>query len=392
MLKRHLFFDRAHYSADESDKGFSCGMQVFEIRSSNRFGTMAFFNKSSAALLFMFVVLAYGAMLVAQQEKADVPFLYPDPRTVGVIPYVMDGHPPVPVTPNRYAGISEQEREQRILWDQCAEQEGFPKYEQPPCPLCLDDPTTPCKTCKMCLAGFPCEKTLCRHCVQPRSKNMGNSCDLTAGDEPCGTCDACREHRSDPCEHANNGYGPLGEFNPYKEVPFLAVIPRPIVDTFNNGARKFPVYYNPAPYYRPHWNPSTFAAYARPFTFRYSCSLCFQDPCGCNQPGMAGQVPYAYTCKFCNRNPCACTAEICNVTKPLDPAGVTAALAKLKEETTELRPVPIRDILTSTTETVPLETVLGGGGVRTDSLIDDNVPVIEPNRPMQRPSLEMPAP
>ncbi len=164
---------------------------------------------------------------------------------------------------------------------------------------------------------------------------MGNSCDLSAGDEPCGTCDACREHRSDPCEHADNGYGPRGEFNPYKERRFMSVIPRPILDTYNNGARKFPVYYNPAPYYRPHWNPSLYAGYNRPFSFRWSCPLCFKNPCECNRPGYAGQVPYAYTCKFCNRNPCACTAEICDVTKPLDPAGISKSLADMRRESTQ---------------------------------------------------------
>jgi hypothetical protein len=353
---------------------------------------MSFFKKNSIiAVLFLFAVLTYSAVLIAQQQEAVVPFLYPDPRTVGVIPYIMQGEPPYPVTDDRYAGISEEERMQRILWDQCADQEGLPKYVQPPCPLCLNDPITPCKTCKMCLAGFPCEKTLCRHCVQPRSKNMGNSCDLTAGDEPCGTCDACREHRSDPCEHASNGYGHFGEFNPYKEVPLLAVIPRPVLDFYNNGARKFPVYYNPAPYYRPHWNPSTFVGYARPFTFRYSCPLCFKDPCGCNQPGMAGQVPYAYTCKFCNRNPCACTAEICNVTKPMDPAGVAAALAQMKEEAEGPRPTTVQDTLGSMTDTPPSETLPGDGGVRIDSLIDDTLPVREPNQPTQRPTLDVPA-
>jgi len=360
---------------------------------------MSLFTKNSIiAVAFVFSVLTFSVALFAQQEnarfgKGDVPFLYPDPRTVGVVPYTMQGEPPIPVTPDRYAGIPEPERMERMLWDQHAAQEGLPRLEQLPCPLCLEDPTTPCGTCKMCAAGFPCEKALCRHCVQPRSKNMSNSCDLTAGDEPCGTCDACREHRSDPCEHADNGYGHWGEFNPHKEVAFLAVLPRPLVDTFNNAARRFPVYYNPAPYYRPHWNPSTVAAYARPFTFRYSCGLCFRDPCGCNVPGVAGQVSYAYTCKFCNRNPCACTAEICNVTKPLDPKGVAVALAAMKEEAEQSRPTIGQDISGSATD--PLSsgtsgTVLGDGGVRTDLLIDDNTPVREPNQSTQRPALDAP--
>ena len=270
--------------------------------------------------------------------------------------------------------------------------------EQPPCPLCLEDPMTPCRTCKMCVAGFPCEKTLCRHCVQPRSKNMSNSCDLTAGDEPCGTCDSCREHRSDPCEHADTGYSRFGEYNPYREPPLLAVIPRPILDEYNGGARKFPVYYNPAPYYRPTWNPSTFAGYARPYTFRFSCPLCFRDPCGCNAPGMAGQVPFAYTCKFCNRNPCACTTEICNVTKPLDPRGIAAALEQMRaEEEGQANPVEIRDASQSAT---PVEG--SGGGISVGDLFEDAPPAtsqddgtdapVPDNQPRSRPALDAPAP
>jgi hypothetical protein len=334
-------------------------------------------------------VLTYATSLVAQQEGAEVPFLYPDPRTVGTQPYIMQGKPAVPVTNDRYAGISEQERMERMMWDQHLQEcEGLPVREQLPCPLCIEEPITPCKTCKMCLAGFPCEKTLCRHCVQPRSHNMMNSCDLTAGDEPCGTCDACREHRSDPCEHADSGYGPRGEFNPYREPRLLSVIPRPILDAYNNGARKFPVYYNPAPYYRPHWNPATFAAHQRPYTFRYSCGLCFRDPCGCNTPGLAGQVSYAYTCKFCNRNPCACTAEICNVTKPLDPIGIASALAEMKDETGRAQPVEISDTSPiATTPTGAISPTPRGGAASFEDLIDDTSPVIQPEllTPLEQP-------
>ena len=205
------------------------------------------------------------------------------------------------------------------------------------CPLCEESPKTPCRECPMCQKGFPCERTLCRHCVQPRGMFICNFCDLSAGDEPCGTCDACREHRSDPCEHADDGHGPRGEFNPYKEPEIGAVLPRPITDFFNNGARKFPVYYNPAPYYRPHWNPSLFTGYARPFTFRWSCELCAKDPCGCAKPPYAGQVSYAFSCKFCTRNPCACAADICNVTKPLDPEGIAKSLADEREASTRVQ-------------------------------------------------------
>ena len=98
------------------------------------------------------------------------------------------------------------------------------------------------------------------------------------------------------------------------------------MDMYNNGARKFPVYYNPAPYYRPHWNPAIFTGYARPYSFRWSCPLCYKNPCDCSKPGFAGQVPYAYSCKFCNRNPCACALDICNVTKELNPKGIGGSL------------------------------------------------------------------
>ena len=344
-------------------------------------------------LSLTFVVLVCSTTLIAQQKFAEeaeevVPFLYPDPRTVGVHPYVMQGRPAGAVTRDRYAGISEQERQERILWEEHQRAHGFPGYEQPPCPLCVDNPMTPCGTCRLCVAGFPCEKTLCRHCVQPRSKNMSSSCDLTAGDEPCGTCDSCREHRSDPCEHADTGYGPRGEFNPYNEPRFLSVIPRPILDLHNNGARKFPVYYNPAPYYRPTWNPSTFAGYARPFTFRWSCGLCFRDPCDCNAPGIAGQVSYAFTCKFCNRNPCACAAEIRNVTKALDPIGIAQAVAEMRAEE-EPQPEEL-SVSSPTPETIPSGD--GNGGIQVDNLFEDDSPTVpganESIRP--RPSLGVP--
>jgi hypothetical protein len=305
-------------------------------------------SRAAACLLFGFAVIvaAYSAAEQTSQSAGRPPFSYPNPATVGTTPPVIHGHAPVPVTPNRYAGVSEWERQARIQRDICEQDiEGF---TPPKCPLCENDPKTPCGECKMCKAGFPCEKTLCRHCVQPRSKNMGNSCDLTAGDEPCGTCDACREHRSDPCEHADNEYGPLGEFNPYHEPRWFAAIPRPILDEYNNGARKFPVYYNPAPYYRPTWNPSMFAGYGRPYTFRWSCPTCYKDPCDCTKPGLAGQVPYAFTCKFCKRNPCACAGKICDVTKPLDPEGISQSLASMNAKPDQTKPVEIRPTASGT--------------------------------------------
>ncbi|MDR2117392.1 MAG: hypothetical protein LBP87_13530 [Planctomycetaceae bacterium] len=306
-------------------------------------------------------------------------FSYPNPKTVGVNPKVIRGKTSGSVYRDRYAKISETERQHRILEDQCNQEiEGF---EPKTCPLCEEDPKTPCGQCKMCQAGFPCEKTLCRHCVQPRSQNMPNSCDLTAGDEPCGTCDACREHRSDPCEHADDGFGPRGEFNPYKEPRFLSVIPRPILDVYNNGARKFPVYYNPAPYYRPHWNPSLFAGYARPFSFRWSCPLCHKNPCECDQPGFAGQVPYAYTCKFCNRNPCACTRDICNVTEKLDPKGTSKSLADMKEKLK-----PSQNTETRQEEEKENDTLQNQN--RSGSLFDDNVPLKLQNEEEEQPATE----
>jgi hypothetical protein len=173
----------------------------------------------------------------------------------------------------------------------------------------------------------------------------------------------------------------------------LSVIPRPILDLHNNGARKFPVYYNPAPYYRPTWNPSTFAGYARPFTFRWSCPLCFKDPCTCSTPGLAGQVSYAYTCKFCNRNPCACTQEICDVTKALDPVGVAQALAEMNEEPGAQ---PVELLSSSITSSTPAGE--NSGGLQVESLFDDDDSMVapeadEPSPPArQRPSLDTPTP
>lgn len=369
------------------------------------FGKMSFPQKSSiVAVLFAFVVLVCSATLTAQQkerEEGEIPFLYPDPRTVGLHPYQMQGKQPGPVTSNRYAGVSEQERFMRELQDYCAECEGlspskYEQHDQPPCPLCEEDYKTPCGKCKMCVAGFPCELTLCRHCLQPRSKFMGNACDLTAGDEPCGTCDACREHRSDPCEHADDGWDRRGQFNPYHERRLFSVIPKPILDTYNNGARKFPVYYNSAPYYRPTWNPSLYAGYARPFTFRWSCGLCFRNPCECDQPGLAGQISYAYACKFCNRNPCACAQDICDVNKPMDPKGIAQALAAVRGEAEGAQPVAIQETQptgTTRTGTAPGTVTPGGGTISTEGGLFDDSPTPDQNTPIrQRPSLDAPTP
>ncbi|MDR3232643.1 MAG: hypothetical protein LBT46_03070 [Planctomycetaceae bacterium] len=324
-------------------------------------------------LSVLLISLAAASIARVTAEQSETPFSYPDPRTVGIIPPVIHGKVPVPVTEDRYAGVSEYERQARILQDQCDEIEGFGKAPVPVCPLCENDPKTPCGKCEMCQAGFPCEKTLCRHCIQPLSKNMGNNCDLTAGDEPCGTCDACREHRSDPCEHAEDGYGPLGEFNPYHEPRILAAIPRPILDVYNNGARKFPVYYNPAPYYRPTWNPSIYTGYARPFTFRWFCEHCRKDPCVCDKPGLAGQVSYGYACKFCNRNPCACAQDICDSNKPMDPKGISKALSEMKKDSAAGLPQEVSEQGTP----ADAQTVLPDGSPRqraVGGLYDDDTP------------------
>jgi hypothetical protein len=352
---------------------------------------MSFLKKSNViAVLFSFVLLTCGVRLTVQSAEPEIPFLYPDPRTVGVRPYIMQAKPAGTAAQDRYAGISEQERKARMLREQSMQEaEGLPEYTQSPCPFCLADFKTPCGECKMCLAGFPCENTLCRHCVQPRSKNMMSACDLAAGDEPCGTCDACREHRSDPCEHADSGYGPMGEFNPYHEPRLLSALPRPVLDMYHNGATEFPVYSYPARYYRPTWNPAMYAGYARPFTFRWSCPLCFKNPCECNRPGMAGQVPFAYTCMNCNRNPCACAAEICNVNKLMDPQGIAKALAEMQGD----KGTQSTDSLDAASSA---DTSSSGGGTQVNTLFDDTAPSIDPDpaplliRP--RPSLDIPIP
>ena len=72
------------------------------------------------AVLLTTVLLAYSTTVIAHQEEPatiPLPFLYPDPRTVGVHPYVMQPKPAGAVTPDRYAGISEQERLERTRWE-----------------------------------------------------------------------------------------------------------------------------------------------------------------------------------------------------------------------------------------------------------------------------------
>ncbi|MDR2761585.1 MAG: hypothetical protein LBB88_03180 [Planctomycetaceae bacterium] len=269
---------------------------------------------------------------------------YPDPQNVGrVTPYARGGIGATHYDSDRVGAIPEEEVHHRHHIDATRKQLGQPPLTAAECPLCKDDPKTPCGTCKQCKKGYPCEKTVCRHCVQPLSRDMNNFCDLTAGGEPCGTCDSCREHRSDPCEHADDGRGPHGEWNPYKQSRIFAVIPRPILDEWNNGARKFPVYYNPAPYYRHYWNPSLYTGYARPYTFRYTCPVCDGETCKCNRPPFAGQVPFAYTCKFCNRNPCACAEDICDANAEMNPSGRKTSIESSRSESTRIQDAELRN-------------------------------------------------
>jgi hypothetical protein len=269
---------------------------------------------------------------------------YPDPRRVGITkPYVRGGISPVPYGADRSAVISEEEVHHRHHVDMAREQSGLPPVTAAECPLCKDDPKTPCGNCSKCKLGYPCERAVCRHCVQPVSRNLNNFCDLTVSGEPCGTCDSCREHRSDPCDHADDGRGPHGEWNPYKQSRIFSVIPRPILDEWNNGARKFPVYYNPAPYYRPYWNPSLYTGYARPYTFRYTCPVCSDGVCRCNKPPFAGQVPFAYACKFCNRNPCACAEDICDANVEMIPSGRSSAIDAARSQSTRIQDAEFRN-------------------------------------------------
>ncbi len=206
------------------------------------------------------------------------------------------------------------------------------------CPLCESGFTLPCGKCANCKAGFPCEYAPCRHCVQPRDLNTCSFCDLTAGDEPCGTCDACMEHRSAPCEHADDGHGPKGEFNPYHQSPLFATPSRLKTGFFNNGAHRFPIYYNPAPYYRPTWNPAMFGGYMRPFTFRWVCEYCHYEECQCVTGPRAGQTVYGYNCKVCGRNPCACAFDICKVNKDMKPDDIRQGLQKMAEDAAQGKP------------------------------------------------------
>ncbi|MCL2306588.1 MAG: hypothetical protein FWC43_14715 [Planctomycetaceae bacterium] len=194
----------------------------------------------------------------------------------------------------------------------------------------------PCGQCPSCLVFEKCDLYRAeRNCVLPNRTNSCNRCDNTIHGEPCGTCDWCRENSGlnhEPCGHQEVGIRPKTIYNPYNEPKLFSAPSRFVTDRFNNGASRFPIYYNPAPYYKETSNPSLLGGYARPFTFRYTCAQCMNQPCTCTAPGLAGQVAYAYACKLCNRNPCACAAEICNVNMALNPAGVKSQLEQMRED------------------------------------------------------------
>ena len=219
------------------------------------------------------------------------------------------------------------------------------RVERVPCGLCEKcrrgetcELYRPCGECPSCLVYEKCDLYRAeRNCVLPNRTNSCNRCDITINGEPCGTCDWCRENSGlnhEPCGHQEVGIGNRKKtiYNPYNEPKLFSAPPRWVTDRFNNNASRFPIYYNPAPYYKETSNPSLLGGYARPFTFRYTCNQCRNSPCTCTAPGIAGQVAYAYACKICNRNACACAAEICNVNEPLNPAGVKAQLEKLRED------------------------------------------------------------
>ncbi|MGL6227112.1 MAG: hypothetical protein ACRC10_10885 [Thermoguttaceae bacterium] len=208
----------------------------------------------------------------------------------------------------------------------------------------------PCGKCPSCLVFEKCDLYKAhRDCVLPNRTNSCNRCDLTINGEPCGSCDWCRENSD--LNHELCGHQEVGllqtktVYNPYNECPIFSAPPRILTDRFNNRSSKFPIYYNPAPYYKSTSNPATWGAYQRPFTFRWTCELCKNDPCTCTAPGHSGQVAYAYACKFCDRTPCACTAEICNSNAPLNPKSVRSQLDELVESS---KPRPSGSLTTGT--------------------------------------------
>jgi len=79
--------------------------------------------------------------------------------------------------------------------------------------------------------------------------------------------------------------------------------------------------------------------------------------------------------------------EICDVNKPMDPAGIAAALATLKEEA---GPQPV-ELPSAPYDSPSPGTPPSGRGI--DDLFEDDAPVREPNQPptlsrSRRPSLD----
>ena len=68
--------------------------------------------------------------------------------------------------------------------------------------------------------------------------------------------------------------------------------------------------------------------------------------------------------------------EICDVNKPMDPAGIATALENMKAEAAGPQPEEIRDVAPSPSLGTPSG---GGGGI--DDLFDDDAPVLEPDQP-----------
>ena len=241
------------------------------------------------------------------------------------------------------------------------------------CPYCTGNYAHSAAKCPGCEEGWVNDFAPCRHCIQPRDINGPTFCDLTAGDEPCGTCDACLEHRAAPCEHADEGWGPKGEFNPYHQSPAFATPPRWATGFINNGAHRFPIYYNPAPYYRPTWNPSMFGAYQRPFTFRWTCEEVY-DNSGTQFP----QVVYGYSCKFCGRNADACPGDICNANHAMNPKSVRQALDKMRDDSNKKLIEATGSLLRSESSTDTGQPAARQSGA-TDTLDDDGLhTLIEP--------------
>lgn len=237
-----------------------------------------------------------------------------------------------------------------------------------PCAICQNALTMqPCKECEGCKAGEQCLYAVCRNCVLPNRLNSCNTCDFTLNGAPCGTCDSCRDNGlcHEPCGHQR-----FGIFNPTNEPPLLAATPRFIVSAFNGRGHRFPIYYNPAPYYKTYWNPGNYVAHQRPFTACYLCPSCNNETCTCTDKCKAGQIPYYYACKFCLRNPCSCYQDICQSNRPLDPVGTAKNLQEFYES---------EEAALNQSE-LPGEPVNEGNETGDGNLFDDDLPLLDPIR------------